>query len=156
MERQPDFTDADLVALKIRLSDSNYKSTEADWAIAEWENNRDAQLILDTGSGLYGKTMERTVQSAQTSILEEIQESAFRVLDHHLNTSRLARDEDPSAVRHLHVKALEEACRLIAEQLETLPKALDVHEGHIQSTTYWGAARSLLRSQRKMTDASDD
>lgn len=156
MESKEDFTQADLDALKLRSSDSNYKHTDTDWAIAEWENNRDAQLILDTGSGLYGKTMERTVQSAQTSILEEIQESAFRVLDHHLETSRRALSSDPSPVRQLHAKALEEACRLIAEQLETLPKALNVHEGHIQSTTYWGAARSLLRSQRKMTDASED
>ena len=156
MEIKEDFTQADLDALKHRQSDSNYKHTDTDWAIAEWENNQDAQLVLDTGSGRYGKTMSSAVQAVQTRVLEEVQEAAFRVLDHHLDTSRRALSEDPSAVRHLHLKALEEACRLIAEQLDALPKALDVHVGHIQSTTYWGAARSLLRNQRKMTDASED
>ena len=156
MERKEDFTEADLEALKIRSSDSNYKHTDTDWAIAEWENNQDAQLILDTGSGRYGKTMSSEVQAVQARVLEEVQEMAFRVLDHHLDTSRRARDEDPSAVRRLHAKVLEEVCKSIAERLDAMPKAMNVHEGHIQSTTYWGAARSLQRSQRKMTDASED
>lgn len=151
------YTQRDVEDLQLRSAESDYKFSHEDAGIAEWAADQDAERILLTGTGTYGQSMQQETQSVSCRIIEEVQEAAFRVLDHHLNTTKCAQSEDPSGRRELHAKATEEACLLIAERVDALQGLMGLTDRrHIESTTYWGATKALLRGQRKITEAKAD